>query len=151
MVAHDGPAGEPIDILLVEPNPGDTRLFTEQFREAKLLNTIDAVTDGDAALEYVHQRGEYADEPKPDIVLLDPQLPGTDGMDVLSELKGEPSLADIPVVVLTSSATGEEIVKSHGLEADCYIRKPVEPEEFVEFVRSMEEFWLAIVRQPAEE
>lgn len=139
-----------VDILLVEPNPGDTRLFTENFRDAKLLNTIHSVTDGESALEFVHQRGDYEDAPAPDIILLEPQLPGTSGMDVLSELNGDPALSEIPVVVLTSSEVGEAIVRDHDLEADCYIRKPVEPEEFVGFVQSLEEFWFAIVRNPAE-
>lgn len=151
MASSDDSVGDPIDILLVEPNPGDTRLFTEQFKDAKLLNTVHTVSDGEAALDYVHQRGEYEDEPLPDIVLLDPQLPGKDGMDVLSELKNEPALGEIPVVILTSSAVGEDIVKSHGIEADHYIRKPVDGDEFVTFVQSIEDFWLAIVRQPSQE
>ncbi|QCW04780.1 response regulator [Natrinema pallidum] len=137
---------EQIDILLVEPNPGDSRLFEEQFADAKLLNTIHVVPDGDSALDVVHQRNEYADEPCPDIVLLEPQLPGKSGIDVLSELKEDPVLAEIPVIVLTSSDAGEKIVQSHGLEADSYMQKPVEPEDFVEFVRSIEEFWFAIVQ-----
>ncbi|WP_339103541.1 response regulator [Haloterrigena salinisoli] len=139
-----------IDILLVEPNPGDTRLFTENFRDAKLVNTVHAVSDGDAALDFLHQRGEYADASPPDIILLEPQLPGTSGMDVLAELNGEPILADIPVAVLTSSEVGESIVQSHGLEADFYVRKPVEPADFVAFVDEIEEFWFAIVREPSE-
>lgn len=109
---------DPIDILLVEPNPGDTRLFTEKFKEAKLLNTIHAVSDGETALEFVHQHGEYEDRPRPDIILLDPELPGKRGEDVVSEVKSEPSVSEIPIVVLTSSAAGEEIMRSHGLEAD---------------------------------
>ncbi|MDQ2052560.1 response regulator [Natronolimnohabitans sp. A-GB9] len=137
---------ETVDILLVEPNPGDTRLFTENFRDAKLVNTIHAVVDGEDALDFVYQRGEYDDTPQPDIVLLEPQLPGTSGMEVLAELNNEPALCEIPVVVLTSSTVGEEIVKSHDLEADEYIRKPVEPEEFIEFVQEIEEFWFAIVK-----
>ncbi|NUB92246.1 response regulator [Haloterrigena sp. SYSU A558-1] len=139
-----------IDILLVEPNPGDTRLFTENFRDAKLMNTVHAVSDGDAALDFLHQRGEYADASPPDIILLEPQLPGTSGMDVLAELDGEPILSDIPVAVLTSSEMGEAIVQSHGLEADFYVRKPVEPADFVSFVDEIEEFWFAIVREPSE-
>ncbi|ELY79197.1 response regulator [Natrinema gari] len=138
--------GEQIDILLVEPNPGDSRLFAEQFRDAKLLNTIHIVSDGDSALDFVHQRNEYADESCPDIVLLEPQLPGKSGIDILSELKNDPVLAEIPVIVLTSSDAGEKIIRSHGLEADTYMQKPVEPEDFVEFVRSIEEFWFAIVQ-----
>ena len=147
-MATDGmQPSDPIHILLVEPNPGDSRLFEEKFRDAKLLNTIHTVSDGESALEYVHQRGEYATEPCPDIILLEPQLPGKRGMDVLSELKNESPLEEIPVVVLTSSDAGEEIIRSHGLEADTYMQKPIGPEEFVEFVGSVEEFWFAIVQK----
>lgn len=142
---------EPIDILLVEPNPGDTRLFEETFRDAKLMNTIHSVPDGETALDVVNQRGEYADASRPDVILLEPQLPGTSGMEVLSELNNEPALSDIPVVILTSSAAGEEIVKSHGLDADKYIRKPVGTEEVIEFVQEIEDFWFAIVRNSSSE
>ena len=141
---------EAIDILLVEPNPGDTRLFTETFREAKIMNTIHAVSDGESALDFLNERGEYADGPRPDIVLLDPQLPGKSGMEVLAEMRNEPELNEIPIVVLTSSDMGADLVESHGLEADTYIRKPVEPEEFVSFVQSVEDYWLAIVEQGPE-
>ncbi len=147
MASEDGRQTDPIEILLVEPNPGDSRLFEENFRDAKLVNTIHTVSDGEAALEFLAQRGEYADEPQPDIILLEPQLPGKSGIEILSELKNEPELEGIPVVVLTSSDAGEKIVKSHGLEADTYLQKPVEPEDFVEFVRSVEEFWFAIVQK----
>ncbi|PGF15890.1 response regulator [Natrinema sp. CBA1119] len=142
-------SNEPIDILLVEPNPGDSRLFEENFKDANLLNTVHTVSDGQSALDFVHQRGEYSSEPQPDIVLLEPQLPGKSGVDVLSELKNEP-LNDIAVVVLTSSDAGEQIVQSHGLEADTYIQKPVEPEDFVEFVQSIEDFWFAIVEKSSQ-
>ena len=145
----DGEIGKTIDILLVEPNPGDTRLFEENFRDAKLMNAVHAVTDGEAALEFVHQRGEYVDAPRPDLILLEPQLPGQSGMDVLSELNDDRALSEIPVVVLTSSKAGEEIVKEHDLEADTYIQKPVETDEFIEFVREIEEFWFAIVKTEA--
>src|SRR6056297_2465729 len=104
-----------IDILLIEPNAADTRLFTEQFKDAKLTNSLHAVSDGEAALEYVHRRGDYADASRPDLLLLEPNLPGKTGRDVLSELNGDPRLSEIPVVVLTSSDAEEEIVKSHGL------------------------------------
>ncbi|MWV40639.1 response regulator [Natrialba sp. INN-245] len=147
MSSTDGREEDVIDILLVEPNPGDTRLFTETFDEAKLLNTIHTVSDGESALDFLHQHNGYENTPEPDIILLEPQLPGKSGMDVFAELEGDPVLREIPLVVLTSSDVGEEIVRSHGLEADHYLRKPVEPEEFVEFVRSVEEFWVAIVRK----
>lgn len=143
--------GEAIDILLVEPNPGDTRLFEENFRDAKLMNAVHAVTDGDEALDFLHGRDEYEDAPRPDLILLEPQLPGTSGMELLSELKNEPPLDEIRVIALTSSEMGEEIVRSHGLEADEYIRKPVEPEEFIGFVREVEDFWFAIVKEETDD
>lgn len=138
---------ESIEILLIEPNPGDSRLFTESFSDAKILNHLHVVSDGEAALDFVNQRGPHAEEPRPDLILLEPRLPGKSGIDVLSELRNEPSLADIPVVVLVSSELGEDIVKSHGLDADHYLEKPVEPDEFLDFVQSVEDFWLTIVRQ----
>lgn len=137
---------EAVDILLVEPNPGDTRLFEESFRDAKLANAVHAVTDGEDALEFVHQRGEYEDAPKPDLILLEPQLPGTSGHDVLSELESKEALSEIPVIVLTSSEAGADIVKSSGVDADEFFQKPVEAEEFIEFIREVEDFWFAIVK-----
>lgn len=148
MPVDDEQPGEPIDILLVEPSPGDTRLFTESFRDGKLANCLHTVADGEAAIDFIHQRGEFADAPRPNLVLLEPNLPGTSGTDVLSELKNEPALSDIPVAVLTSSDVGEEIARSSGLDADHYIQKPIEPDEFIAFVQSVEEFWLAIIEQP---
>ena len=147
----DRDIGDTIDILLVEPNPGDSRLFEENLRGAKIINDIHTVTDGAEALDLVHQRGDYEDVPRPDLILLEPQLPGKSGMDVLSELNNEPALNEIPVVVLTSSDLGEDIVKSNGLEADDYIRKPMETEDFVEFVQEVEEFWFAIVKNENDE
>lgn len=142
---------EQIDILLVEPNPGDSRLFEESFKDAKLANTLHTVTDGESALDYLHQRGDYATEPRPDLVLLEPQLPGKSGQDVLSELNNDSELRDIPVAVLTGSDVEEEIARTHGLDADHYIRKPIESDEFIDFVRSVEDFWLAIIqRAPAD-
>ncbi|WP_121744639.1 response regulator [Natronorubrum halophilum] len=149
MTVTEEQAEQPIDILLVEPNPGDTRLFTENLRDAKLLNTIYAVSDGESALDFVHQRGDHTDKPQPDVILLEPQLPDRDGMDVLAELNDEPALSEIPVIVLTSSDAGERIVKSHDIDADTYIQKPVSAEDFADFVRSIEEFWFTIVRNPS--
>lgn len=146
----DDDLGTPIDILLIEPNHRDVRLFEENFREGKIVNTIHATSDGDTALDFINQRGEYEDSPQPDIILLEPQLPGTSGMDVLSELKNQPELNDIPIIVLTSSETGEAIVKSHELEADEYLQKPVAAADFVEFVQDVEDFWLAIVQNDDE-
>ena len=151
MTPNDEQVGERIDILLVEPNPGDARLFAESFSDGKLLNNTHTVTDSEAALDFVQQRGEYAEMPQPDLVLLEPRLPGKTGMEVLSELDDEPALSEIPVVVLTSSDAGEAIARSHGIDADHYIQKPVEPEEFIEFVQSVEDFWLAIIQHPGDE
>ncbi|ELZ15143.1 response regulator receiver protein [Haloterrigena salina JCM 13891] len=149
--ADETDLGERIDILLVEPNPGDTRLFEENFRDAKLMNAVHAVTDGEEALDFLHQRGEYADAPRPDLVLLELQLPGTSGTAVLSELQNEPPLDEIRVIVLTSSEMGEEIVRSHDIEADEYIRKPVQAEEFIAFVQEVEDFWFAIVKNESDD
>jgi len=134
--------------MLVEPGPGDTRLFTESFRDGKLANRLHTVTDGESAIDFIRHRGEYADALRPNLVLLEPNLPVTSGRDVLSELKNEPALSDIPVTVLTSSDVGEDIARSHGIEADHYIQKPIEPDEFIAFVQSVEEFWLAIIEEP---
>lgn len=147
----DDDIGEAVDILLIEPNPGDTRLFTEKFRDAKLMNTIHAVSDGEEALDFLYQRNNYEDVSQPDIILLEPQLPGKSGIEVLSELNNESALNDIPIIALTSSEMGEDIVKSHGLEADEYIQKPVETEEFIEFVQEIEDFWFAIVKTQNDE
>lgn len=147
MASDDEQEDTLVTILLVEPNPGDTRLFTESFKDAKLKNTLYTVADADAALDFVNQRGEYADEPRPDLILLEPKLPGRSGMDVLSELKNEPSLCEIPVIVLTSSEAGEEIVKSKGIDADHFVQKPVEPEDYLEFVQEIEGFWMAIIQE----
>ncbi|APX98370.1 response regulator [Natronorubrum daqingense] len=135
-----------VDILLVEPNPGDTRLFTESFKDAKLKNELYTVSDGDDALDMITQRGAYAETPQPDLILLEPKLPGKNGMDVLSELNNESALEGIPVVVLTSSDMGEDIVKSHELDADHYLQKPVEPEDFIRFVQEIEDLWFEIVQ-----
>ncbi|WP_247000774.1 response regulator [Halosolutus gelatinilyticus] len=137
--------GDPIDILLIEPNPGDTRLFEENLRNAKFMNDFYSVTNGEEALDFLHQRGEYADAPQIDLVLLEPRLPGKNGEDVLAELDEEPSLRDVPVIMLTGSETGTEIAKSNGLDADFFVQKPMGADDFLEFVQEVEELWLAIV------
>ncbi|ARS89293.1 response regulator [Natrarchaeobaculum aegyptiacum] len=146
MAPDDEQEGTRANILLIEPNPGDTRLFTESFTEAKLKNTLYTISNGTDALDFVHQRGEHADQPRPDLILLELKLPGTDGMDVLAELNDEPALREIPVVVLLSSELGKDVVESQGLEADHYVQKPVEPEDFLEFVLEIEGLWFAIVQ-----
>ncbi|ELY68744.1 response regulator [Natrinema versiforme] len=142
------PIEEAITILLVEPNPGDARLFSESFEDANIASRIHTVTDGEAALDFVHQRKAHSESPRPDMILLDFQLPDVDGADVLSELKSEETLRSIPVIVMTSSATEEDIARSYDLHANAYVQKPVEPDEFIELARSFENFWLTFVRLP---
>lgn len=151
MSGHSRCPGRPANILLVEDNPGDVRLVEEAFKDACLANDLRVVTDGDEALEYVYQRGEYADAPRPDVVLLDWNLPRMGGDEVLAELKENPNTGSIPVIVLTGSRAQEDIVRSYELQANAYVTKPVEPGEFIEAVRSFEEFWLRIVRLPQDE
>lgn len=140
--------GRPADILLVEDNPGDVRLTREAFREAHINNDLHVVRDGEAALDFLHQRGDHADAPRPSLVLLDLNLPRVSGMDVLEEAKSDPVLRRIPVVVLTSSEAEEDIVESYENHSNAYLTKPIDPDEFVTLVRSFEDFWLTLVELP---
>lgn len=140
-------AGESADILLVEDNRGDGRLVVETFADAGLLNSLYTVTDGDEALEFVYQRGGYTDAPRPDVILLDWHLPGTGGEDVLTELKGDADLAAIPIIVLTGSEAHTDQASSYELQANAYLTKPVDTDEFIETICSFTEFWLEIVRR----
>lgn len=146
MIEHRN--GDPIDILLVEDNPGDVRLTQEAFKEGRINNTLHVVTTGDAALDFLYQRGEHASVPRPDIVLLDLNLPTVDGMEVLEEIKDDPDLKPIPVVILTSSEAQEDISKSYELHTNAYLTKPINPSEFISLVHSFEEFWFTLVRLP---
>ena len=139
-----------VTILLVEDNPGDARLAQEALRENKLLNSLHVVEDGLKAMDFLYRRGAFADAPVPDLVLLDLNLPGKDGRDVLAEIKDDPALKVIPVVVLTSSKAEEDIVRSYDLHANCYISKPVDFEKFIEIVRQVGNFWFEIVRLPSD-
>ena len=141
-------AGDPAEILLVEDNPGDVRLTQEAFREGRIENNLHVVTDGVEALEFLHRRGEYADAPRPDLVLLDLNLPRKNGDEVLAELKDDEDLRCIPVIVLTSSAAEEDVVKSYELHANAYLTKPVDPDAFIDAVQSFEQFWFSIVKLP---
>lgn len=138
----------PIDILLVEDNPGDIRLTEEAFKEGRIENNIYVTKDGIEALEFVRNEGEYEDAPRPDLVLLDLNLPRKNGDEVLEVLKGDDDLKCIPVVVLTSSKAEEDIVKSYRHHANAYLTKPIDPDEFIETIRSFEEFWFSVVRLP---
>lgn len=141
-------APRPIEILMVEDNPGDVRLTREVLRECKLRNNLSVVDDGEAAMEYLRREAGYDDVTRPDLILLDLNLPRKDGREVLAEVKSDPELRRIPVVVLTSSEAEEDIVRSYDLHANCYISKPVGLEEFETVVRTIEDFWFQIVRLP---
>ncbi len=140
----------PVEILLVEDNPGDVRLTLEAFKETKVRNNVSVVSDGGAALAFLRREGEYGDAPRPDLILLDLKLPVVDGRDVLDQIKADQALRRIPVVILTTSEAERDILKTYQLHANCYITKPVDLDQFIEVVRSIDQFWLSIVTLPAE-
>lgn len=141
-------SGKPIDILLIEDNPGDVRLTQEAFKEGKIRNNFYVVRDGEQALDFLFKRKEYTDVPRPDIILLDLNLPKRDGREVLEVIKQDENTRQIPVVILTTSKAEEDILKTYNLHANCFISKPVELEEFIRVVKSIEDFWLTVVRLP---
>jgi chemotaxis family two-component system response regulator Rcp1 len=141
----------PIDILLVEDNPGDVRLTKEALRDAKVLNEIYVAKDGVEALQFVNKEGSFSNAPMPDLILLDLNLPKKDGREVLAEIKKDPKLKHIPVVVLTTSKADEDIVRTYNLHANAYITKPVDLNRFVEIMHALEEFWFTIVKLPPKE
>lgn len=141
-------ADRDVQILLVEDNPGDVRLTIEALRGAKVANELHVVSDGEAAIDYLRQRGPHADACRPDIVLLDLNLPRLDGREVLEDVKSDPDLGSIPILVLTSSAAQEDIARSYELHANCFVSKPVGFSEFISAVHSLEGFWLKIVKLP---
>lgn len=141
--------GRPVEILLVEDNPGDVRLTQEALKEGKIRNHLTLARDGVEALAILRRTGEYADIVRPDIILLDLNLPRKDGREVLAEIKSDESLKRIPVVVLTTSKAEEDILRSYDLHANCYITKPVDLEQFITVVKSIEDFWVTIVRLPS--
>jgi chemotaxis family two-component system response regulator Rcp1 len=136
----------PIEILLVEDNAGDVRLTQEVMKEGKVRNRMSVVGDGVEALAFLRREGSYVAAPRPDVILLDLNLPQKDGREVLCEVKADPCLRRIPVVVLTTSEAEQDILKSYDLHANCYITKPVDLEQFIKVVRTIEDFWLTIVR-----
>ena len=139
---------QPIEILLVEDNPGDVRLTLEVMKDARVRNHMSMVKDGVEALAFLRREGDFADAPRPDLILLDLNLPKKDGREVLADIKADPTLRRIPVVVLTVSKDEEDILKSYDLYANCYVTKPINMEQFVAVVRSIEDFWLTIVKLP---
>src|SRR5581483_1210384 len=139
----------PIEILLVEDSPADVELTIEALHDVKVRNTLSVVADGIAALAFLRREGVYADAPHPDLVLLDLNLPRKDGRAVLAEIKADPALRRIPVVILTTSEAEQDVLKSYDLHANCYVTKPVDLEQFIKVVRSINDFWLQIVRLPS--
>jgi len=139
---------DPVEILLVEDNPGDVRLTQEVLRDGKVRNNMHIAKDGVDAILFLQQTGEYADAPRPDIILLDLNLPRKDGREVLADIKADSDLKNIPVVVLTTSSAEQDIFRSYDLHANCYITKPVDLDQFIRVIRSIEDFWLTIVKLP---
>lgn len=142
--------GKPIDILLVEDNPGDVRLTQEALREGKIHNNLYVVKDGLEAMEFLRRQGRHSGATRPDLILLDLNLPKKDGREVLADIKNDPELKRIPVVVLTTSAAEEDVLKSYNSHANCYITKPVDLEQFMKVAKAIREFWLTIVKLPRE-
>ena len=141
--------GTPVEILLVEDNPGDAVLTREAFKNSKLLNAMHHVEDGVEAMAFLRQEGPYANRPRPDLVLLDLNLPRMDGREVLSAIKQDEQLKHIPVIILTTSNEEQDVLKAYHLHANCFIPKPLSLDRFFEVVRSIENFWLTVVRLPA--
>ncbi len=150
--AQEGPVrqGRSIEILLVEDSPGDVGLTLEAFKEAKVRNHISVVDDGVKAMRFLRREGEYQDAPRPDLILLDLNLPRKDGREVLIEIKSDPNLRRIPMVVLTTSREDVDILTAYNFHANCYITKPVDFDQFLKVVQSIEDFWLTVVKLPPE-
>ncbi len=146
-----GTDAEPIQVLLVEDSPGDVRLTREAFKDAKVYITLHVASDGEKAMAFLKREGEYANAPRPDLILLDLNLPKKDGREVLDEIKGSPTLKSIPVVILTTSSSETDILRSYQLHANCYITKPVALDGFLKVVKSIDSFWLSVVKLPREE
>ena len=142
------PLVRPIEILLVEDSPSDTELTVEALQEGKIYNHLSVVEDGVQALDFLKRRASYAEAPRPDLILLDLNLPRKDGRQVLAELEADPDLKMIPVVVLTTSRADEDVLRAYSLHANCYILKPVDFKQFVEVVKYIEHFWLSVVKLP---
>jgi chemotaxis family two-component system response regulator Rcp1 len=150
MMKSIGPDGSAIEVFLVEDSPGDVRLTREAFKDAKVHINLHVAPDGAEAMAFLAREGKYADAPRPDLILLDLNLPKKDGREVLAEIKASAELKSIPVVVLTTSASEEDILKSYRLHANCYITKPVDLDGFLKVVKSIDSFWLSVVKLPRE-
>ena len=139
----------PIDILVVEDNPGDARLIKEVLNEQKIFNSLFIVTDGVEAMNFLLNKGKYQDSPRPDLIILDLNLPKKDGREVLADIKADDNLKRIPVVIMTISQAEADILKSYNLHANCYISKPIDLDQFVKVIKSIEDFWFSIVKLPS--
>jgi two-component system, chemotaxis family, response regulator Rcp1 len=139
----------PVEILLVEDSPSDAALTREALEKGKIANNLNCVDDGVEALEYLYRKGKFANAKRPDLIMLDLNMPRKDGKEVLKEIKNDPSLKTIPVIVLTTSNAEQDILQSYQLSANCYITKPVDFKSFIDVVKSIEQFWLSVVRLPA--
>ena len=142
--------GRPIEILLVEDSPSDTDLTVEALAAAKVTNRLSIVEDGVQAMEFLHREGQYAHAPRPDLILLDLNLPRKDGREVLAEIRSDAKLTSIPVVVLTTSQAEQDVLRAYALHANCYITKPVDFNQFLEVIEAIEGFWLSVVKLPTE-
>lgn len=140
-----------IDILVVEDNPGDARLITEVLKSNKIHNSLHVVKDGVEAMDFLHQKGEFTNVPRPDLIFLDLNLPRKDGREVLAELKSDDRFMQIPVVVMTMSQSEEDILKSYSLHANCYVTKPIDLDQFIKVVDSIENFWFSLVKLPSKQ
>jgi chemotaxis family two-component system response regulator Rcp1 len=141
--------GKPVEILLVEDSPGDANLALEALETSKIRNTVSVVTDGEEAIAFLRGTGKHAGATRPDLILLDLNLPKKDGREVLAEIKADKDLKSIPVVILTTSQAEEDILRSYNLHANCYITKPIDLHQFIGVIRAIEDFWLTIVKLPS--
>jgi two-component system, chemotaxis family, response regulator Rcp1 len=147
---HDKSSVQGIEILLVEDNPGDVRLTREALKDGKIINNLHVAQDGVEALAFLRREGKYHNAVRPELILLDLNLPKKDGREVLAEIKADMALKRIPVVILTSSTAEQDIVKSYNLHANCYVTKPVDLDQFINVVKCIEHFWLTVVKLPPE-
>ena len=139
-----------IEILLIEDSPSDATLTMQSLQQAKITNTLHWVETGEAAMDFLYQRGEYVNAPRPDLILLDLNLPGMDGREILTEVKANPNLRRIPVVVLTTSSDEADVLRSYDLHANCYVTKPFDVQQFIQVIQLISDFWLTAVKLPPE-
>ena len=144
----DNTGAKLVDILVVEDNPGDARLIMEVLKSNKIYNTLQVVKDGVEAMDFLNKKGKFANAPRPDLILLDLNLPRKDGREVLQEIKSDDRYKQIPVVVMTMSQAEEDILRSYKLHANCYVIKPIDLDQFVKVVESIEDFWFSLVKLP---